>query len=230
MTDCFIIGDSLALLAGARLIELDDLDTRYAEMLTDRARIRDTCNIFSMWIEEIAEKARIRVGHPFLLLERLTGFTLADFRKESHSGILSLRPFFGAPDRHSSLRSNVFVLMPFDAELKPVYEDHIVNTCKGLGLTCKRADDFFRASRIMQDVWSAIFMADWIIADCTGRNPNVFYEMGIAHTMGKKMILITQREEDVPFDIRYIRYLKYDYNPRGMKALEQALTNALTTM
>ena len=79
----------------------------------------------------------------------------------------------------------------------------------------------------MGDIWSAIFLAYCIIADCTGRNPNVFYEMGIAHTIGKRIILITQDEEDVPFDIRAIRFIKYEFTPRGMKQLERKLTATL---
>jgi hypothetical protein len=123
-------------------------------------------------------------------------------------------PFFGKPDRDTILKSNVFTLMPFIAELKPIYDDHIKVICNKLGLSCQRADDLIRVGQIMKDVWSAIFLADWRIADCTGRNPNVFYEMGIAHTLGKQVILITQNEDDVPFDIRHIRYLKYEFTPR----------------
>lgn len=80
----------------------------------------------------------------------------------------------------------------------------------------------------MHDIWSAIFLADWIIADCTGRNPNVFYEIGIAHTVGKRVILITQDEKDVPFDVRHIRYFNYTFTPRGMKKLEESLTSTLS--
>jgi hypothetical protein len=51
--------------------------------------------------------------------------------------------------------------------------------------------------------------------------------MGIAHTLGKPVVLITQREEDVPFDIRHIRFNKYEYTPRGMKELESFLKSML---
>jgi hypothetical protein len=59
-----------------------------------------------------------------------------------------------------------------------------------------------------------------IVADCTDRNPNVFYEIGLAHAIGKPTILLTQREEDVPFDLRHWRYIAYQLTPRGMKEFE----------
>ena len=90
-----------------------------------------------------------------------------------------------------------------------------------------RGDDFFTVNSVMQDVWSAICAARIVIAECTGRNPNVFYEIGMAHTIGKPIIFVTQNSEDVPFDIRHIRYIKYDYNPRGMKRFEATLKKTL---
>jgi hypothetical protein len=153
---------------------------------------------------------------------------VTDIIDSAKGGTIKVRPFFSEPDQDSSLKSDVFVLMPFITELKPVYEDHIQAACKRANLSCRRADDFFRVGEIMHDIWSAMFLSDWIIADCTGRNPNVFYEMGIAHTIGKRVILITQDEEDAPFDIRHIRFFEYEFTPRGMKQLEDMLTSTLT--
>jgi hypothetical protein len=96
-----------------------------------------------------------------------------------------------------------------------------------IGLTVKRADDFFTAHSIMADVWNAICGSRAIIADCTGRNPNVFYEIGVAHTIGKPVILTTQSRDDVPFDLRHLRYIEYEYTPPGMRQYEAALTETL---
>jgi hypothetical protein len=119
--------------------------------------------------------------------------------------------------------------MPFLDDLKPVWEDHIKNVAKSLGLSVVRADDFFTAHSIMSDVWNAICSTRAIIADCTGRNPNVFYEIGIAHTIGKPVVLIAQNSDDVPFDLRHLRYILYEYTPRGMQQLEQKLAQTLKT-
>jgi hypothetical protein len=66
-----------------------------------------------------------------------------------------------------------------------------------------------------------------LIADCTGRNPNVFYEIGIAHTVGRKVILISQHADDMPFDLAHIRRIAYEYTPRGMAAFEETLRKTL---
>ena len=116
------------------------------------------------------------------------------------------------------------MLMPFDAQLKPVYEDHIIASARELGLLAARGDNFFTSHSVMGDIRIPIMSARAVIADCTGRNPNVFYEIGLAHAVGKPVILITQNNDDVPFDIRHLRYIQYDYTPRGMHIFEKRLT------
>ena len=100
-----------------------------------------------------------------------------------------VKPYFGPPDR-LTLPSDLFVMMPFQDSLKPVWEDHIKNVARNLGLTARRGDDLFNTHSIMSDVWTAICYSKAIIADCTGRNPNVFYEIGLAHVIGKPVVLI----------------------------------------
>jgi hypothetical protein len=94
-------------------------------------------------------------------------------------------------------------------------------------MTIARADDFFIGGHIMTEIWSAIVKAKVLIADCTGRNPNVFYEIGLAHALGKPVVLITQASEDVPFDLRHYRYIQYEFTPRGMKSFEDTLIRTL---
>ncbi len=69
-----------------------------------------------------------------------------------------------------------------------------------------------------------------MICDCTGKNPNVFYEAGIAHTLGKEVILITQSASDVPFDLRHLRYVSYLNNREGRKELAVQVQARLTTL
>jgi hypothetical protein len=131
-------------------------------------------------------------------------------------------PVFGVPVA-PGLKAEVLTLMPFTEELKPVYEDHIKKVVKQLGLTVARADDFFAASAVISDIWNSIYAAKVIIADCTGRNPNVFYEIGIAHTLGKSVVLVARSAEDIPFDVQHLRALIYEYTPRGMEQFETKL-------
>ena len=137
--------------------------------------------------------------------------------------LVEVTPFFGKPVDFTSEAADLFVLMPFSDELKPIYDDHIKSVAEKLRVTVKRADNFFTVHDIMKDIWNGICNAKVVIADCTNRNPNVFYEIGIAHTVGKPVILITQNPDDVPFDLRNIRYIRYQYTPRGMENFERTL-------
>ena len=82
----------------------------------------------------------------------------------------------------------------------------------------------------MQDVVSLIDRSRVVICDCTGRNPNVFYEIGIAHTLGREVILITQSQEDIPFDLRHLRYVPYLNNREGRKELQRRVEARLANL
>lgn len=122
-----------------------------------------------------------------------------------------------------------FVLMPFKESLLPIYDDHIVPVVNRLGLTCLRADRIFSNRPIMDDVLDSVHRARLVIADLTQANPNVFYEMGICHALGKDVILMTQ-DADVPFDVRHIRHIRYEFTPRGMKRFEDQLDASIRTI
>lgn len=120
-----------------------------------------------------------------------------------------------------------FVLMPFKSEMKPIYEDHIKPSVEKAGLTCLRADEIVGTNMITVDIWESINRARFIVADLTGQNPNVFYELGLAHAIGKDVVLITQTTKDVPFDLKLLRCIVYSYDPRGVKDLEAKLIETI---
>lgn len=66
-----------------------------------------------------------------------------------------------------------------------------------------------------------------MVSDLTGRNPNVLYETGLAHACDRDVILITQNEGDVPFDLKHIRYIKYLPNQEGLKKLAADLEESI---
>jgi nucleoside 2-deoxyribosyltransferase len=82
----------------------------------------------------------------------------------------------------------------------------------------------------MDDITNSIRKARLIVADLTGRNANVFYEVGIAHALNKPVLLMTQSIDDVPFDLRHRRALVYEYSPRGCKKLEKDLLDNVNSM
>jgi nucleoside 2-deoxyribosyltransferase len=73
------------------------------------------------------------------------------------------------------------------------------------------------------DIWKGILKARIVIADITDRNPNVFYELGIAHTLGKPVILLTQKLTDIPFDLNRFRHIVYQDNLDGYDQLTKHL-------
>lgn len=113
-------------------------------------------------------------------------------------------------------------MMPFHPSFDPVYAA-LKQTAEAVGLRCRRADDIWENPAVIQDVVSLIDRSSIVICDCTGRNPNVFYEIGIAHTLGRDVILITQAESDIPFDLRHLRFVHYLNNGEGLNALSSRL-------
>lgn len=123
----------------------------------------------------------------------------------------------------------VAVMMPFAAEFEPVFEA-IRTACDDAGLTCVRVKDIWDHSVIIQDVFSLIFRATVVVCDFSGKNPNVFYEAGIAHTLGKQVVPLSQSAGDVPFDVAHHRYLPYLKNSEGLRDLSSKLSLRLSTL
>ena len=119
--------------------------------------------------------------------------------------------------------------MPFDAEFAPIYTS-IRLACEEVGQRCLRADDIWQESIIMQDIFNLIVRSRVVIVDFSTKNPNVMYETGIAHTVGRPVIPISQSLADVPFDLRHHRVLKYLPNTEGLAAMQSILTERLKTL
>lgn len=133
---------------------------------------------------------------------------------------------FQIPEHESIDPELASAMMPFDAGFSDVYAA-IRLGASDAGLRCRRADDIWENASIIQDVVSLIDRSRVVICDCTGRNPNMFYEAGIAHTLGREVILVTQNAEDIPFDLRHLRYIRYLNNAEGRRALTAALGERL---
>lgn len=123
----------------------------------------------------------------------------------------------------------VSVMMPFEGSIRAVY-DTIKSAAEAAGYECKRADDIWDDSTVIQDVFSLIFQSYIVVCDFTGKNPNVFYEAGIAHTLGKHVIPITQDPDHIPFDLRHHRYARYLNNTEGRVALQEELEDRLNVL
>jgi hypothetical protein len=136
---------------------------------------------------------------------------------------------FQIPEHENIELTLASAMMPFEAAFNDVYSC-ITQAAEKAGLRCRRADDIWENPAIIQDVVALIDRSRVVICDCSGRNPNVFYEAGIAHTLGREVILITQSEHDIPFDLRHLRYIRYHNNGEGRLELAQALQRRMQTL
>ena len=126
-----------------------------------------------------------------------------------------------------------FVMQPFAAPLGDYYEKIYKPAIEKAGLRAVRADaEIFGTGKIMDQVWSGINSARVLVAELTSRNPNVFYELGLAHALKKPVVLVTSREDDVPFDLQHIRVIHYDLSDPfwGSKLIEKVAENILSAI
>ena len=132
-----------------------------------------------------------------------------------------------------SVHDSCFVMQPFAAPLGDYYEKIYKPAIEKAGLKPVRADaDIFGTGKIMDQVWEGISAAKVLVAELTTRNPNVFYELGLAHALKKPVVLVSSREEDVPFDLHHIRVIYYDLTDPfwGNKLIEKVAENILSAL
>lgn len=103
----------------------------------------------------------------------------------------------------------VFVLMPFSSNFDDIYRYGIKKACEEQGAYCERVDEQMFDGAILDRIYNQIARADVIVADMTGRNANVFYETGYAHALKKKVVLLTQSSDDIPFDLKHYTHIVY---------------------
>lgn len=149
---------------------------------------------------------------------------------------------FGEPSTDPQFQCDIFVIMPFHDDFRWLYENVIEQSIKNINasgqkLVVKRADNASKPSaEIMKKVWSMMNYCSLVIAICTPKdgdkdkfNPNVFYEVGIAHTIGKEVILVTDKSSELPFDIRHLEAVEYiDDKPANVDKLKRTLSEIIT--
>jgi nucleoside 2-deoxyribosyltransferase len=121
--------------------------------------------------------------------------------------------------------------MPFgDRLLNEIFEDIVRPAVHTSNTECQRGDDVFGSNVIMEDILKSIKEAGIVVADLTGRNANVFYEVGLCHALGKKVLLLAQSIDDVPFDLRHRRVLLYENTFHGGALLAKKLKASMEVM
>ena len=118
-----------------------------------------------------------------------------------------------------------FVLMPFGGWYDRYYDEIYKPAIKDAGFEPVRADDLFHTGSVMEQIWQQVKKAGVLLAELTGKNANVFYELGLAHAVGKPVVFITGSMDDVPFDLRHLRVIPYDIrNPQWSDKLKEGIT------
>jgi ActR/RegA family two-component response regulator len=123
-----------------------------------------------------------------------------------------------------------FVLMPFAQKFEAIYQEVIKQTVEANGFICKRADDFYGPYRIMEDIEQGIRDAKFLIAILSGKNPNVFYEVGLAHAWHKMVLLLTESMDDIPPKLGIVRCTIYEDSLRGAEKLKRVLIDAINSL
>ncbi len=116
-------------------------------------------------------------------------------------------------------------LMPFSNHFDAVYRDGIKLAANEQLVDCQRVDEQIFTEGILARVYAEIARADLIIADMTGCNPNVFYEVGYAHALNKPVILLTQNASDIPFDLKHTQHIVYG---NSLETLRTALGKSIS--
>ena len=132
-----------------------------------------------------------------------------------------------------SASDTCFVMMPFAVPLGGYYEQIYKPAIEKAGLRPLRADtEIFGTGKIIDQIWSGINSAKVLVAELTTRNPNVFYELGLAHALEKPVVLVSSNENDVPFDLKHIRVIYYDVTDPfwGNKLLDKVAENILSAI
>lgn len=126
-----------------------------------------------------------------------------------------------------------FVMMPFAPPLGEYYEKIYKPAIEKAGIRPMRADaEIFGTGKIIDQIWTGINSAKVLVAELTTRNPNVFYELGLAHALEKPVVLVSSNESDVPFDLQHIRVIYYDTSDPfwGNKLMDKVAENILSAI
>jgi hypothetical protein len=124
-----------------------------------------------------------------------------------------------------------FVMMPFGEWFDRYYQEIYAPAIKEAGFEPIRGDELFNTGSVVEQIWEQIEKAKLLLADLSGKNPNVFYELGLAHAAKKPVVFTAAQLEDVPFDLRHLRVIIYDirepeWAARLRKSVSDYLRNA----
>jgi nucleoside 2-deoxyribosyltransferase len=186
----------------------------------------------------LAEEANLRLRESFTTFERtinavLDRLTPKDREAAAEAVERAVKARSQEPRRQvrqfpgfEEVPDQVFVVMPFREELEPIFRI-IKESGERVGLRVMRADEMVAPGRITDQISEAISRAGLIVADITGQNPNVLFEVGMASSLGKNILMISQERERIPFDVAGQRVIFYENTMKGARSLREDLVAAM---
>jgi len=225
-------------LADAVMMSVETARKNKIESLLERSSVKRLAHAYGMlvaerrhaeWNAELKERVTVAIKdqHRELFLREQLRIILEELGESVaitlHNPVFRGRGF--AADA-----TLAFVLMPFATRFRPVFDELVKPVAERFQLRCVRADDLYGPRPIMEDIWRLVNEARIIIADVTDKNPNVFYEVGLAHAVGKEVVIISQSLDDVPFDLRHLRCIVYQDSVAGFKQFERRLDETLAAI
>lgn len=194
-----------------------ELRQRQAEVQGLRAALDNIVGAIQNATDDRFESLWKEMGEKEAEISKLTSH-IDDMRSFQHPDLICVKP----PWRPKGPRDRelCYLLMPFSEPWSPSVWYHLDRAARHCHLIPKRADEQI-GPVVMLDIWDSICVAEVIVVDLTGNNPNVTYEVGIAHTLGKEMICLSQTTDPakVPFDLLGRRLIKYDTSDAGLGKL-----------
>ena len=115
-----------------------------------------------------------------------------------------------SPKHVREFLDSCFVMMPFGQWFDRYYQEIYSPAIKEAGFEPLRADELFSTGTVVEQIWEQVEKAPVLLADLTGKNANVFYELGLAHAARKPVVLTAETIDDVPFDLRHLRIIIYN--------------------
>ena len=177
-------------------------------------------------LEDLAERLgdKVRLGRHLIKFIKAAESQMAGMPRPDYifGFPLSQRP------RRKGERRPAFLAMPYGPPWFQTVRDTVVGIGTIAGFDVEVSLDLDAPGSIPNQIWSGIRRAEVVVADVTGNNPNVFYELGLAHALGKEVIVIAQGSEHTPFDVSTARILHYDVS--AIPAFEAKLQNAFASV
>jgi hypothetical protein len=231
-TGASIIGMSLMKLLTGGFLALsgkgdESIRQHIEKILSGLVRIPDGSTLaghnFAALMRGKEQSFKLSLGRSFYAAQDVLDFSLTEAVMRSDRSVVCTPVFV----KNELTICDVFAIMPFAEEFRTIYDGALAPAAKRAKMSCGRGDDSFGAHYVIDDIWTSILGAQYVIADCTNGNSNVFYELGIAHTLGKTTMIITQDRKWIPFDLKHWRYHLYEPSRRGISDLKEKVRQFL---